>query len=127
MERGRAKSRPLIVHLVSCCICAVLLGFILSQMTIKSDAIVTAMDQLFLVLYLFLTLGTYICALVVANRLFYFSTREVIPGLAVVSVVGTSLPFVVNTIHIWLRYRVDVAWLIPHSFETLLLLNLIML
>lgn len=103
-------------------------GFMLWQMTLKSDAVVTTSDQLFLLFYVGLTLGAYLGSLVLANRFINLSSREAIPGLLFVSLVGVSLPFVVNSVHVWfLTYRVDYGWFVRHSLEALVLLNIIML
>ena len=103
-------------------------GFMLWQMTLKSDAVVTTSDQLFLLFYIGLTLGAYLGSLVLANRFINLSSREAIPGLLFVSLVGVSLPFVVNSVHVWfLTYRVDYGWFVRHSLEALVLLNIIML
>ena len=114
-------------HVFASIICALFLGFVLWRMTLRSDAKETATDQIFLVFYLLLTVTCYLGSLRLANRYCNFSSREAIPGLVFVSLVGTSLPFIVNSIHIWFRTYLELGWFVGASAKALGLLNVVML
>ena len=127
MKADEAKRRPPIYQIVSCCVCAPLIGLILWRMTLKSDAVVSATDQLFLLFYIGLAFGSYVGSLMLANRFCNLSSTEAIPGLMFVSLIGVSVPFVLNTVHIWfVNYRIEIWWFIEHSLEAFVLLNMVM-
>ena len=97
-------------------------------MTLRSDAAETTFDNLFLLFYLLLTLCSYLGALWLASRYCNLSSTEAIPSLGFVSLAGTSVPFIVNSIHIWfISYQPEWRWFIRHSAEAMVILNVGML
>ena len=97
------------------------------RMTIKSDAVITSWDQFIRLGYVVIAAGSYFSALWLASRYFNLYRLEAIPALFLVSITGTSLPFVISTIHIWLTNMLDFAWFAKGSAEAWVLLNLILL
>jgi hypothetical protein len=121
------RKRPPLYQIVSCFVCALPLGFLLWQRTLRSNAVATPTDHFFLFVYIGLTLAVYLGSLLLVNRFCNLSSIEAIPSLTFVSLMGTSLPFVVNSVHVWSRmYRVELGWFIPDAFETLGLFNVLM-
>jgi hypothetical protein len=108
-------------------VCSFLIGFVLWRMTLRSDAEVTTSDYGVLVLYLLLTLSFYLSTLWLVSRYCDSSSKEAIPALGFVSLVGTSLPFLVNSVHIWFSNQLELRWFVGASAEALSLLNLMML
>src|SRR4030095_10832288 len=83
---------------------------------------------LFFFFYMGLSMSCYIGALWLASRYTNLTSTEAFPSLLFVSIVGTSLPFFVNSVHIWfISYQPELRWFVRHSAEALLLLNLVML
>ena len=115
-------------QLLACIVSALVIGFALNRMTETSDAAApTTLDDLVLVFYLGLSLSCYIGALWLASRYTNLKSTEAIPGLLFVSIVGTSLPFLVNSVHIWFANQLELAWFVSHSRDALVLLNVIMI
>jgi len=127
MERRTFWQRVPWFQLLACIVCALLLGLVLNRMTEDSDA-TTASNPLVLVLYLGLSISCYLGTLWLASRHTNLHSREAIPSLLFVSIVGTSLPYLVNSVHIWfISYQPEWRWFVQHSAEGLGLLNFIML
>ena len=129
MERRTFWTRVPRFQLLACIVCALFIGFVLNRMTESSDAAATTkLDPLVLVLYLGLGISCYLGSLWLASRHTNLDSTEAIPSLLFVSIVGTSLPFLVNSVHIWfISYQPEWRWFVRASTEALLLLNLVML
>jgi hypothetical protein len=121
-----SKRIPL-YQMIACLGCSMVTGFIMWRMTIKSDAVITSWDQLIRLAYVLIAAGSYFGALWFASRYCNLYRREAIPALLFVSTLGTSLPFVVSTIHIWLTNQLEIAWFAKASAEAWVVVNLIML
>ncbi|HKO45851.1 MAG TPA: hypothetical protein VJU84_21420 [Pyrinomonadaceae bacterium] len=114
-------------QLLTSIVCSLLIGFVLWRMTLRSGAELTGFDYVVLVLHLLLTLSFYLSTLWLVSRYCNLSSREAIPALGFVSIVGTSFPFIVSSIHIYLNNPLVLRWFVSVSADLLLLLNLMML
>ena len=85
--------------------CAMVLGWLLWNMSLRSDQEVTTGDYLTLLVYTSLALSSYLGAFLVSRRANPTSAKEVNLNWVYASVIGTSASFIAESVHVWLRYR----------------------
>src|SRR5438067_2385587 len=97
MNRTSTGQHPPVFVIVSCVLSAVMFGFICWNSTLRSNAEPTTRDYLFLFLYQFLALISYLAALWCFGRLSHFRGTEIIVVLFLISVFGTVIPYVASS------------------------------
>jgi len=109
---------------VECVVSAIVFGAICWNSTLRSHAEPTTRDYLFLLLYEFLSLVSYIAAFRFFKRLSSFRGSEVLVVLFLISVSGTILPYVASSIQIWAEHSLQLGLFLRQSAVGWLMLNL---
>jgi hypothetical protein len=126
IESPKQKRPPLFV-IVACVVCSIAFGFICWNSTLRSDADPTTRDYLFLLLYQYLSLISYLAVLWFFRRLSNFRGSETIVVLFLISVLGTVVPYVVSSVQIWANHQLQLGWFLRQSVVAWLLMNVAML
>ena len=127
MTRTSTQKRPPVFFVVACVLSAVVFGFICWNSTLRSDAQPTTRDYLFLLLYLCLSLISYLVALWFFGRLSNFRGTEIIVALFLISVFGTVVPYVASSVQILANHHLELGSFLRQSALAWLLLNVGML
>lgn len=86
-------------------ICSIFFGYFLWVLSLPSTGEITPSDHLSLVLYLLLTLTCYLGAFWLLDKYFVLPPKNIRPNWIAISLIGTSLSFIVKSIHIWWKHR----------------------
>jgi len=127
MTHTRKHNRPPVFVIVACVVCALTFGGICWNSTLRSDALPTSRDNLFLLFYEGLSLVSYLATLWYFNRLSTFRGTEIIAVLFLISVGGTVAPYVTSSVHIWATNYLELGPFLRKSAMAWLLLNVGML
>ena len=87
--------------------CGIVLGYVLWNMSLRSDQEITPNDYLTLLVYLLLTSSCYLGAFSVLRRLDPVSAKEVNLHWVYASILGTSVSFITESARVWLRNQPD--------------------
>jgi hypothetical protein len=85
--------------------CALVLGYALWNMSLRSDQEITAHDYLTLLLYTLLVLSCYLGAFWVVRRADPASAKGANLQWVYASIIGTSVSFTIESVRVWLRNR----------------------
>ena len=86
-------------------ICSIFFGYFLWVLSLPGAGKITPSDHLSLVLYLLLTLTCYLGAFWLLDKYFVLPPKNIRPNWIAISLIGTSLSFIVKSIHIWWKHR----------------------
>ena len=123
----QTNKRPPLYVIVACVLSAIACGCLCWNFTLRSDAEATTRDYLFLLLYLCLSLMSYLGGLWFFARLSRFQGTEVLVVLFLVSVFGTTAPYVASSAQIWTTHSLELAWFLRQSAVAWVLYNVGML
>jgi|SRR6185295_4752110 len=114
------------LEMMAAFVCSSFLGFILWNCSLSSDTLVAPTDYFVLVLYIVLTLCSYLLSLGLLSRYYNSSQPRIVPHWVYASFLGTLLPFLVNCVHIWYRNHPELSGFVVGSALLLLLFTLVM-
>lgn len=129
MSEVNQKRLPPVFVILACALCAFTIGLLCWDLTLKSDAKPKPTDNIYFLLYECLAFGSYLAALWFCKRLTTFLDVKIIPALFLISICGTTVPYVVSSLQIWHENKnyLDVAWFIPRVAWRWVVLNVAML
>jgi hypothetical protein len=119
----QTNNRPPLYVIVACILSAIACGFLCWNFTLRSDAEPTTRDYLFLLVYLCLSLMSYLGGLGLLARLSHFRGTEVIVVLFLISVAGTTVPYVASSVQIWATHSLELASFLRQSAVAWVLYN----
>jgi hypothetical protein len=127
MTTAKENRRPPIFAILSCVLCAITIGYLIWNTTLRSDAEPDRSDYLFLFVYVGLSLTSYLAALWFLNRYARLLSAEAIPSLFFVSVFGTTIPYIASAFQIWRQHTLQFDWYVRASVNAWLLLTVVMI
>ncbi|MDX6613550.1 MAG: hypothetical protein QOD75_2736 [Blastocatellia bacterium] len=127
MTAANAKTRPPTFAIIACVMCAITIGSIVWDTSLKSGAETTSGDYDFWLSYVCVSLSSYLGSLWFLHRHSNLLSAEDVPLLMFVSIVGTTVPYILSSVQIWYRHPLEFDWFIRATATLGVLLNLAML